>query len=269
MSMKPQYRIVITYLVIGGVWIFLSDAFVNVLLERKEDITFFQNIKGWLFIAITGVLLFLLIRRDVNHITKLNTELIKSYDQTIRGWVEVMDLRHKETKDHTECVTRMTLELSKLSGIVKDSELENIKRGAILHDIGKIGIPDKILIKPDKLDEQERAQVKMHPQIAHDILSQIDFLSPCVNIPHRHHEKWDGSGYPQGLKGVAIPLEARIFAVIDVWDALIHQRVYKSAWPEESVLQHIEEQSGKNFDPQIVKTFLNNYNRIKRSSEIS
>lgn len=108
MSMKPQYRIVIIYLVIGGLWIFISDAFVNVLLEHKEDITFFQNIKGWLFIAITGVLLFLLIRRDVNHITKLNTELIKSYDQTIRGWVEVMDLRHKETKDHTECVTRMT-----------------------------------------------------------------------------------------------------------------------------------------------------------------
>ena len=179
-----------------------------------------------------------------------------------------MDLRHRETKDHTERVTKMTVELAKISGITDEKELERIERGAILHDIGKIGIADDILIKPGKLDKQEWRQMKMHPQIAHDILSDIAFLKPSIDIPSAHHEKWDGSGYPQGLKGEAIPLAARFFAVIDVWDALIHPRIYKSAWPEEKVLAHIREQSGIHFDPNIVTLFLENYTQIKESLKI-
>lgn len=266
--MKPQHRIVIIYLITGALWIFLSDAAVDVLFSSKEYITFAQHIKGWLFIVVTGILLHFLIRRDVNHINRLNSELIRSYDQTIAGWVRVMDLRHKETKDHTERVTSMTLEMAKLAAIFYESELKNIERGAILHDIGKIGIPDAILIKPDKLDELEWAIMITHPRIAREILSQISFLSPSLNIPFYHHEKWDGTGYPLGLKGNDIPLEARIFAVIDVWDALIHSRVYKSAWAEDRVLNHIKQESGRHFDPRIVQIFLDNYPRIKRYAEM-
>ena len=269
MDIKPQYRIVLIYLIIGVLWIFLSDIAVHSLFERKDDVTFVQNVKGWFYILITGALLFLLIKKDVSQITKLNTDLIKSYEQTITGWVKIMDLRHKETKDHSLRVANMTLELAKLSGITQKTELEYIKRGAILHDIGKIGIPDGILIKPAKLNEEEWAQIKTHPQIAHNLLSDIEFLSPRISIPYCHHEKWDGSGYPQGLRAEGIPLEARIFAIIDVWDALIHPRVYKSAWPEGRVLKHIEEQGGKHFDPKLVKTFLENYEQIKRNSVIS
>ena len=268
MNLKPQYRIALMYLAFGMLWIFFSDSVVDNLFQHKEEITFAQNIKGWLFIVITGLLLFFLIRKDVKAIEDGNSKLVDSYEQTIRGWVHVMDLCHRETKDHTERVTKMTIELAKLSGITEKKELESIERGAILHDIGKIGIPDAILIKPGKLDKQEWQQMQMHPEIAHDILSNIAFLRPSIAIPTAHHEKWDGTGYPLGLKGDEIPLVARFFAVIDVWDALIHSRIYKSAWPEEKVLGHIREQSGIHFDPYVVNLFLENYTQIKESSKI-
>ena len=268
MNLKPHYQIVLLYLLLGTLWIFFSDSVVNTLFQSKEEITFAQNIKGWFFIFITGLLLFFLIKKDVNAVEEVNNKLIDSYEQTIRGWVHVMDLRHKETKDHTERVTQMTLELAKLSGISEKKELDIIERGALLHDIGKIGIPDAILIKPGKLDEEEWLQMQRHPEIADDILSNIAFLRPSMEIPTAHHEKWDGTGYPLGLKGDEIPLAARLFAVIDVWDALVHTRIYKSAWPEEKVLAHIHEQSGIHFDPDVVDLFLENYTQIKASSEI-
>ena len=268
MNLKPQYRITLIYLILGTLWIFFSDALVDNLFQHKEEITLAQNIKGWFFIAMTGLLLFLLIRKEVNATKQVNTKLIDSYEQTISGWIHVMDLRHRETKDHTERVTQMTLELAKLSGIIEESELKSIERGAMLHDIGKIGIPDAILIKPGKLDADEWQEMKTHPEIANHILSNIAFLNASIDIPYCHHEKWDGSGYPQGLKEDAIPLAARFFAVIDVWDALIHPRIYKSAWPEEKVLEHIREQSGIHFDPDVVNLFLENYTQIKESSKI-
>ena len=267
MNLKLHYRIVLIYLLLGTLWIFFSDSAVDHFFVNKEDIIFAQNIKGWLFIAITGLLLFFLIRKDVNAIEEVNSKLVDSYEQTIRGWVHVTDLRHQETKDHTERVTQMTLELAKLSGISDEQELKIIECGAILHDIGKIGIPDAVLIKPEKLDKEEWLQMKMHPEIAHDILSGIGFLRPSLAIPYSHHEKWDGTGYPQGLKGEKIPQAARLFAVIDVWDALIHSRIYKSAWPEKKVLEHIREQSGIHFDPNVVNLFLENYTQIKESSK--
>ncbi len=268
MNLKPHYRIVLIYLLLGTLWIFFSDLVVDNLFQHKEYITFAQNIKGWFFIVITGLLLFFLIRKDVNAKKEVNSKLVESYEQTISGWIHVMDLRHRETKDHTERVTKMTIELAKLSGITDEEELKIIERGAILHDIGKIGIPDAILIKPGKLDEKEWLQMKMHPEIANDILSNIAFLRPSIDIPYSHHEKWDGTGYPLGVKGNEIPIAARFFAVIDVWDALIHPRIYKSAWPEEKVLEHIREQSGMHFDPNVVTLFLENYTTIKESSKI-
>lgn len=266
---KAQHRIVFVYLVLSTLWIFLSDFGIDFLFDSNEAITFAQNIKGSLFIAVTGVLLFYFIERALGAINKKNKELVESYEQTLSGWVQVMDLRHKEIKDHSQRVTQMTVELAKIAGITKKDKLNHIKYGATLHDIGKISIPDAILIKPGNLNDEEWEQIKMHPEIGRDILSKIDFLQPCLDIPYCHHEKWDGSGYPQGLKGEEIPIAARIFAVVDVWDALIHPRVYKSAWPEKEVLQYIEGKAGKHFDPEIVNLFLGNYKRLKMSAIVS
>ena len=268
MNIKPHYRIVLIYLMLGALWIFFSDSIVGSLFQNKEDITFAQNIKGWLFIVITGLLLFFLIRKAVNAAEEASSKLVESYEQTIRGWGYVTDLRHQETKDHTERVTKMTIELAKLSGISEEKELKSIERGALLHDIGKIAIPDAVLIKPGKLDKEEWLQMKKHPEIANKILSDIGFLRASIEIPYCHHEKWDGTGYPQGIEGDVIPIAARFFAVIDVWDALIHPRIYKSAWPEEKVLEYIREQSGSHFDPDVVNLFLENYTQIKASSKI-
>ena len=188
MNLKSHYRIVLIYLALGTLWIFFSDSIVDNLFQNREDITFAQNIKGWLFIVITGLLLFFLIRKDVNATKEVNTKLVESYEQTISGWIHVMDLRHRETRDHTQRVTQMTIELAKLSGITDEERLKIIERGAMLHDIGKIGIPDAILIKPGKLDAEEWQQIKMHPEIANDILSNIAFLKPSIEIPYSHHE---------------------------------------------------------------------------------
>jgi HD-GYP domain-containing protein (c-di-GMP phosphodiesterase class II) len=267
MILKSQYHIVLIYLLFGALWIFFSDMAVEYLFENKEQLIFAQNIKGWFFIIFTGLLLFVLITKEINKIKEVNTQLINSYEQTIEGWVHVMDLHNKETKDHTQRVTIMTIKFAKIYGITNKHELDIIGRGAILHDIGKIGISDAVLLKQGKLDKEEWSQIKMHPKIAHEIISHINFLNPSIDIPYYHHEKWDGSGYPTGLKGESIPIAARLFAVIDVWDALIHPRVYKSAWPEKKVLNYIEEESGKHFDPKVVKVFLENYEQIKGESD--
>lgn len=260
---KPQYKIVLIYLLAGVIWIFFSDLVVDSIFVEKADLSYAQNIKGWLFVAVTAILLFFLIKKDVSEISDLNVSLVSSYDQTINGWVKILDVRHQETKDHTMRVTAMALALAKLAGISDKHKLEHIRRGAILHDIGKIGVPDEILVKPGKLSEKEWELMRAHPQIAYDLLLDISFLMPSIAIPYCHHEKWDGSGYPQCLRANAIPIEARIFSIVDVWDALIHPRVYKSAWAEEEVLNHIQEQAGKHFDPEITKIFMDNYEEIK------
>lgn len=184
-----------------------------------------------------------------------NIELILAYDATIEGWSRAMDLRDKETEGHTRRVAFLTLKLSRAMGI-SDAELVHIRRGALLHDIGKMAIPDNILFKTGPLDEEESKIVRRHPIHAHEMLAPIAFLRPALDIPHYHHEKWDGSGYPHGLKGEQIPLAARIFAVVDTWDALSSDRPYRSPWPPEQVCTYIQEQSGRHFDPQVVERFL-------------
>ncbi len=269
MEMKPQYRIVFIYLVVGVMWIFFSDAVVDAIFQNRNMLILAQRVKGWFFIFITAALLFSLIRRDFNHINSLNGRLLKSYDTAVTGWIRVMDLRHEETKNHTLRVTAMTLALAKLAGIHDKQKLKQIERGAMLHDVGKVGIPDGTLLKPGSLDVKEWEQMKTHCQIAYDLMSETEFLSDSVAIPYCHHEKWDGTGYPQGLKAEQIPIEARIFAIIDVWDALIHPRVYKNAWPEEKVLKHLQEQAGKHFDGRLVKIFLDNYEEIRSHSDLA
>lgn len=180
--------------------------------------------------------------------------LIQAYDKTIEGWVKALELRDRETLGHTLRAANMTLELARLMG-VEEKDLQNIWRGVLLHDIGKMGIPDSILLKEGPLDYWERKIMERHPVLARDMLNQIEFLHPCMDIPTYHHEKWDGTGYPEGLTGEDIPITARLFAVVDVWDALTSQRPYRQAWSEEETLKHIKEQSGKHFDPKVVATF--------------
>jgi HD-GYP domain-containing protein (c-di-GMP phosphodiesterase class II) len=147
------------------------------------------------------------------------------------------------------------MELARLMN-VDEKDLQNLWRGVLLHDIGKMGIPDSILLKEGPLDYWERRIIERHPALAREMLSQIEFLRPCMDIPTFHHEKWDGSGYPNGLVGEEIPLTARLFMIVDVWDALTSHRPYRKSWSEEAALQHIKEQSGKHFDPKIVEAFV-------------
>lgn len=182
-------------------------------------------------------------------------ELAHAYDATLEGWSRVLDMRDHATDEHTQRVTRLTIALAEKMGIPK-SEMSHVRRGALLHDIGKMAIPDSILQKPDRLSDTELAIMRTHPEKAHEILSHIDYLSPAIDIPYCHHEKWDGTGYPRNLKGEEIPLSARLFAVVDVFDALTSDRPYRKAWEKEKALTYIQEQSGKHFFPDAVEAFV-------------
>ena len=188
------------------------------------------------------------------HIEQAHVQLLEAYDATIAGWSHALDLRDKETEGHSQRVTDLAETLARMEGI-SESDLVYMRRGALLHDIGKLGVPDSILLKPDKLTDEEWAIMRKHPQYAHDMINPIEYLRPSLDIPYCHHEKWDGTGYPRGLKGEEIPLTARIFAVTDVWDALISDRPYRPAWDEQKALEYIREQSGKHFDPHVVELF--------------
>lgn len=199
-------------------------------------------------IAVENAKLFSDLERSYN-------EIQQAYDATIEGWAKALELRDRETEGHTQRVAEITLQLAKKLG-VPDDQLIHIRRGALLHDIGKIGVPDSILLKPGPLDESEWSVMRSHPEFANKWLGEISFLRPALDIPLYHHEKWDGTGYPKGLKGEQIPLAARIFAIVDVYDALTTERPYRPAWPKEKALAYIQEQSGKHFDPNIVAAFL-------------
>jgi HD-GYP domain-containing protein (c-di-GMP phosphodiesterase class II) len=193
------------------------------------------------------------------NIQRSNAELRHAYDATIEGWSRALELRDRETKDHVSRVVDLTIELAREMRIFTEEELVHLRRGALLHDIGKMAVPDAILRKPGRLTEDEWKLMRMHPQHALEMLSPIPYLNRSLDIPYCHHEKWDGTGYPQGLKGEQIPLPARIFAAIDVWDALTNDRVYAKAWEPDRVIQYIKDQSGKQFDPQVVQAFMRCY----------
>lgn len=180
-------------------------------------------------------------------------------DGSLEGWVQALELRNKETREHTRRVTAMTIELARAYGL-NDTELVHVHRGALLHDIGKLAIPDSILLKPGALAEDEWQLMREHPRYAYEMLKSIPFLRQSLDIPYAHHEKWDGSGYPIGLRETQIPLAARIFAVIDVWDALRSDRPYRKAWSDTQTREHIASLSGSHFDPTIVPLFFQQLN---------
>jgi putative two-component system response regulator len=185
---------------------------------------------------------------------EVNAQLLAAYEATIAGWSRALDLRDRETDGHSRRVTQLAEKLAKALGMTEE-EIMHLRRGALLHDMGKIGIPDAILHKPAILTDEEWIIMRKHPQFAYNMLHSVEYLRPALEIPLNHHEKWDGTGYPRGLRGGEIPLSARLFAVVDVWDALTSDRPYRKAWSEEEALNYIREQSGKHFDPQVVEVF--------------
>ncbi len=188
-------------------------------------------------------------------LTRAYDRTLNAYDATIEGWSRALDYRDHETEGHSRRVTELSLRLARALGIGEE-ELVHVRRGALLHDIGKMGVPDRVLLKPGPLDDDEWELMRRHPSLAREMLGPIAFLRPALDIPHCHHEKWDGTGYPQCLQEEAIPLAARLFAVVDVWDALRSNRPYRKAWERERVLDHIRGLSGTHFDPQVVQAFL-------------
>lgn len=214
----------------------------------QEWVSFLESLAGQAAVAINNAEL-------VERIQRSNQELTLAYDATIEGWVRALDLRDNETEGHSKRVTEMTVRLARKMKL-SEATIEHVRRGALLHDIGKMGIPDSILRKPGPLTGEERAIMCKHPEYAYKMLSPIEFLRPALDIPYCHHEKWDGFGYPRGLKGTQIPLVARIFAVVDVWDALCFDRPYRKALATDEVRTYLREQAGRHFDPDVVEVFL-------------
>ena len=216
---------------------------------RETDLAPLQLFANQAAIAIENTTL-------VDDLQRSNSELAQAYDATIEGWSRALDLRDHETEGHTRRVTELSLALARWVGGFTAAELVHLRRGALLHDIGKMGIPDNILLKEGPLDDAEWVVMRRHPQLAQDMLSTIAYLRPALDIPLAHHEWWNGAGYPHGLAGEAIPRAARLFAIVDVWDALCADRPYRRAWPIDKVRAYLAERSGTQFDPALLAAFL-------------
>jgi PAS domain S-box-containing protein len=218
------------------------------LVQDEKWLDFLKALAAQAAIAIENVALF-------DNLQRSNTELFQAYDATIEGWSRALELRDNETEGHTRRAADLTVKLVRLFGL-SDAELVKVRWGALLHDIGKMGIPDGILLKHDALTEADWVVMKKHPIFAYEMLSPISYLRSALDIPYAHHEKWDGTGYPLGLKGEQIPLVARIFAVADVWDALRSDRHYRTSWSAEKVREHLRSLAGTHFDPHVVNVCL-------------
>ena len=201
------------------------------------------------------------LKRSKSDLIRAHEDTVQAYDRTIEGWCKALELRDNVTEGHTQRVTDLTIRIAREMGF-NDEAMVHIRRGALMHDIGKMAIPDAILKKPGSLNSDEWNVMRKHPSYAYGMLNQISYLAPSLAIPYCHHEKWDGTGYPRGIKGEEIPLEARIFAVADVWDAISSDRPYRKALPPTKALQYIEENRGRHFDPHIVDAFLLVYDKF-------
>lgn len=249
----PREKFIVYYgvpLIAKGRVLGVLEIFHRSRLHPDEDWLDFLNIvAGQTAIAIDSAMMF-------KELQKSNFELNLAYNATIDAWSRTLDLRDRDTEGHTRRVTDITVRFAAIAG-VSDSELIHIRRGATLHDIGKVAIPDEILFKPGPLNQDEWETMRKHPRYAVDLLTPIKYLEHAVEIPHWHHEKWDGTGYPDRIGGEEIPFSARLFALADVYDALTSDRPYRRAWQKQDALQYIENQSGRHFDPKLVPEFLN------------
>jgi putative nucleotidyltransferase with HDIG domain len=268
-------RIVGLYLIFAVLWIILTDILAGILQARYGfPMDVIQTVKGLGFVLVSAMVMFILLNDDLRRreaeyqkhleekeqllqqLRKKNAEMVDAYDRTIFGWSRVLEMRNREVKDHSRRVTEMAMQLARYVGVDGD-DLEQIRRGSLLHDIGKMAIPDEIILKDGDLSEEERAIIRRHPLFGFEMVSEIEFLRPAVDIMLCHHEKWDGTGYPFGLAGDQIPLFARIFAVVDVWDALrSDDRTYRKPDPPEVAAEYLRSQAGEHFDPDVVEAFL-------------
>jgi HD-GYP domain-containing protein (c-di-GMP phosphodiesterase class II) len=227
----------------------VMEIFHRTPLRPDADwLDFMETLAGQAAIAVENAIL-------LKELQRTNFELTLAYNTTIEGWSRALDLRDRDTEGHTERVTDMSIKLARRLGL-SESELVHIRRGAILHDIGKLAISDSILLKTEPLTGDEWEVIHQHPRYAYELLSPISYLSQAIDIPHYHHEKWDGTGYPNGLRENQIPQYARLFAVIDVYVALTSYRPYRSAWSNQKAIDYIRDQTGKHFDPAVVPEFL-------------
>ena len=211
-----------------------------------------------ILLLVAAAFIWVVVGNMENHIERVKEsemELRKTYDLTLGAWAKVLEYRDKETEGHSRRLVELSARLAEALGLSAE-EIGHLRRGALLHDIGKLAIPDEILLKPGALNDVERRVMEQHPVYAKQMLAQVAFLQPSIGVAYSHHERWDGLGYPEGLKGEEIPLSARIFAVVDQWDALSSDRPYRKAWSREKVVTYFRENAGKIYDPEIVDVFL-------------
>jgi hypothetical protein len=262
----PSYVIASIFLRASGVAIY--GFFITALIALVPILTpgnrlDYSDIIGPLAVNTIVVVLLIIAVVHRNHVEQdRQSELKMAYDHSLESWAHALEIRDRDTEGHSRRVADMTVELARACKVGKD-QLEHIYRGALLHDIGKMAIPDAILQKPAALTEEEWMLMHRHPDTAIEMMADIPFLAPAMEIPNCHHESWDGKGYPNHLKGEKIPLSARIFTIVDTWDALISERPYRKAWSRDKALKYIQEQSGIKFDPTIVPKFIRLLKRHK------
>lgn len=272
-SIRSIFRVVVLYIIFAALWIFFTDKLAQFLEATFNLPREIETLKGLAFVLLSGVLLYALLyrvfkEREVEYqahleekerllaqVTSKNQELLDAYDKTIFSWSRMLEKNNREVKDHSRRVADMAVSLARYVGLPEE-DLIQIRRGALLHDIGKMAISDAILNKNGSLDPDERALINRHPLLGFEMVSEIEFLRPAMDLLLCHHEKWDGSGYPFGLAGDQIPLHARIFAIVDVWDALCYERAYRKADPPEVIIEYLRSQAGEHFDPEILECFL-------------
>lgn len=250
--------LVVSFLV-GAFLLSVFSAFQKLLMH---EVGLILNLRSYLVPVVYGGITGLILGLWYMRLKQKERELLEAYNTTLKGWAKAVEIRDKNTQDHTERVVLLTEKLARAMG-VPEKDLVHMRRGALLHDIGKIGVPDAILGKPGALTDEEWAIMQRHPARAREMLEDVDFLRPAIAIPCCHHERWDGSGYPKGTKGEDIPLAARIFAVIDVWDALVNDRPYRKAWSPEDAIAYIKKSSGTLFDPKVVEVFSANIDQLR------
>ncbi len=219
------------------------------------------------YLAIVCLMFLAILAYQVDLILEdMMTQVTSAYDRTIEGWSQALEMRNHETEGHSHRVADLTMQLVEKMNLDESTRV-HIRRGVLLHDIGKMGVPDSILCKAGPLTESENMVMRKHPEFAYHLLENISFLRPSLQIPYCHHEKWNGTGYPRGLKGEEIPLEARIFSVIDVWDAMRSNRSYRPAIPEAQVIEYLRYETGRSFDPAVVKAFFEMMNFKENEKE--